>query len=180
MMMKLHAYARLILFVGGVLFGIQIPGFLDAYGKSLESHFRESVRSLAVFQQDADRYFEGDLGRLIGHYGKAGDPVFRDGGRNIAAIRERKMLLEKALADFRKSRFSAVFHVLLRPVQDVRREVAETYTHIIRLDMGAISVGLFSGVVAALLPEILVYAVRTLWIFFLKALRRKTGFPEKR
>ncbi|TYT75016.1 DUF2937 family protein [Desulfobotulus mexicanus] len=173
MMMKLYAYARLILFMAGVLFGIQIPGFLDAYGKSLEFRLQESMRSLALFQKDADRYFEGDLGRLIDHYDKTGDPVFQDGGGNIAAISARKNLLEKALIDFRKSRFNAICHVLLRPVKDVRDSVFETYTHVIRLDTDAVFAGLAAGLVTALFLEMLLSVFLILFRKTLKISKKK-------
>ncbi|TWI73997.1 Protein of unknown function (DUF2937) [Desulfobotulus alkaliphilus] len=171
MIVRLYAYARLLLFMGGVLLGVQIPGFLDAYGKSLESRLQESMRSLALFQRDADRYFEGDLGRLIDHYEKTGDPVFRDGGANIAAIRERKKLLENALIDFRKSGFNAICHLILRPVKDVRDSVFETYTHVIRLDRDAVFAGLATGLLTALFPEMLL----SVFLVFFGKLRKGAG-----
>ena len=51
-MRKILDYLRLLLFTGGVLIGVQVPGFIDQYGKSLEAHLLESSQSLKEFQRE--------------------------------------------------------------------------------------------------------------------------------
>jgi hypothetical protein len=49
MIKHLMDYLRLVLFVCGVLVGIQVPGFVDQYGQRLEAHQLEAKLSLAEF-----------------------------------------------------------------------------------------------------------------------------------
>lgn len=150
------AYLRLVLFLGGVMVGVQIPGFVDQYGKSLEAHFIESQKSLLNFQQDADKYFDGDIKKLILHYKSNGDPVFYEGGDSINDVYTRNTELKEAVFGFKKSAFRAYVQVFFSPVPDIRREVWESFTYSIKLDSSAISIGLLAGLILAVLVEFLV------------------------
>ncbi|HWU67816.1 MAG TPA: DUF2937 family protein [Stenotrophobium sp.] len=172
-MTTILSYLRLILFLGGALVGVQVPGFVAQYGQSLESHLRESGISLQAFQQDADKYFGGDLHRLIAHYKSNGDPVFNAGGGNIDAIYQRNTTLKAAMLDFAQGRLSAYEQVFVHPVADIRDEVWKNYSYGIKLDASAIVVGLLLGFLMSVLVEI---PLRGL-ILALLALTRK---PQRR
>ncbi|WP_084684793.1 DUF2937 family protein [Methylohalobius crimeensis] len=161
-------YLRLILFLGGTLIGVQIPGFVDQYGRSLESHFRESKQNLDEFQRDADRYFGGDLEKLIAHYKSDGDRVFYAGGESIDSIYRRNLILKNAVADFRESYFSALSQVFFNPISDIRTEVWENYSYSVKLDFSAILIGLTVGLVVASLAEGLLRGFMGLARFSLK------------
>ena len=60
-------YVRLLSFALGLLLGIQVPAFVDQYAKRVDAHWREARTNLGEFQLDADRYFNGDMQRLISH-----------------------------------------------------------------------------------------------------------------
>ncbi|MBN2700034.1 MAG: DUF2937 family protein [Methylothermaceae bacterium] len=152
-------YLRLILFLGGALVGVQIPGFVDQYGKGLESHFLESKQNLEEFQRDADRYFGGNLEKLIAHYKSNGDRVFHAGGESIDAIYRRNLILKNAVADFRESYFSALSQVFFNPVPEIRSEVWNNYTYFVKLDFSAIAIGLTVGLVGAGLAEGLLHGL---------------------
>ena len=61
----LRSYLRLALFACGLLLGVQVPGFVDDYGKRVEAHRLESQQSLKGFQDTARRFFKGDLDALV-------------------------------------------------------------------------------------------------------------------
>ena len=153
-MRKIVDYLRLILFTSGVLFGVQVPGFIDQYGKILEAHLLESSLSLAEFQKDAQRYFDGNLDKLIAHYQNNPDPVIKDGGASISAIYSRNLKLTQAWTAFSKNTYSAYSHVLLEPLIDIKNEVWSNYTYSIVLNQSAIISGLFCGFLLALLIEL--------------------------
>lgn len=148
------SYLRIVLFLGGLLVGIQVPGFVDQYGKSLRSHFVESEANMSEFKDDAEKYFGGDMDKLIAHYKKDKDPVFTSGGESIDSIYQRNRELKKALADFNSGTISAYFQVFFTPVKEIKGEVWKNYSYSIRLDTGAISVGLVSGLLIAVVAEI--------------------------
>lgn len=153
-MRKILDYLRLILFTSGVLLGVQVPGFIDQYGKSLEAHLLESAFSLKAFQEDAERYFDGNLDTLIAHYRNKPDPVIKDGADSIAAIYSRNQSLTQAWATFSASTYSAYTHVILEPVLDIKNEVWSTYTYSIVLSPSAIISGLSCGFTLSLLIEL--------------------------
>ena len=156
-MRKIIEYLRLILFVGGVLIGIQVPGFVDQYSKSLEAHSRESSLSLEKFQADANKYFNGDLEKLISHYQSNDDPVFNNGGDSIKAIYSRNLLLGKAVEEFHRTTYSAYIHVFLHPVTQIKNEVWESYTYNILLNESAIIGGLSLGVILSAITDLIVF-----------------------
>ncbi|MDY0223604.1 MAG: DUF2937 family protein, partial [Desulfobacterium sp.] len=87
------SYIRVFVFLGCTLVGIQVPAFVDQYGKSLESRLIESRIALNEFQDDADKYFDGSVEELIAHYKKNDDQVFNEGGRSIQSIYDRNIML---------------------------------------------------------------------------------------
>lgn len=149
------SYVRLIVFLGCALAGIQVPGFVDQYGKNLEAHFRESQLALREFQADADKFFEGNLEHLIAHYKASDDAVFHDGGRSIETIYARNVMLKANLAAFQSGFLSAYQQALFAPVPDVGEEVRSNYTYTVQLNPMAIGFGLVAGFFIALGVELL-------------------------
>ncbi|ABI58025.1 hypothetical protein Mlg_2685 [Alkalilimnicola ehrlichii MLHE-1] len=147
-------YLRLLLFFSAALIGVQVPGFVDQYGQSLQARHAESGRSLAAFQQDAERYFEGDMARLIEHYRRSSDPVFHDGGASLQSLYDRHRALAEALAAYQSSPLQAYWQALVAPVADVREQTWTAYAYVIRLSPVAIGFGAALGVLAALLGEL--------------------------
>jgi len=148
-MKKIFEYLRLTLFVGGVLIGIQLPSYVDQYGKRLDAHWQESEVSVKEFKNDADKYFSGDIKALIDHYQKNSDQVINNGGRNIATLQDRNQLLTDARQRFFENQFSPYIQTIIQPVPDVRQETWESYSFTIVLNLFAITCGLISGFLIA-------------------------------
>lgn len=161
-MKKIAEYFRLIIFVISMLIGIQAPSFVDQYGKSLESHMRESNLSLAEFQDDADTFFAGDILSLIHHYQKNSDKVFNAGGESIETVYQRNQLLKSASEEFNKDWFSSYVVALKNPVPDVRDEVGENYTFSIILDKIAILLGIIFGFISLIILSVLRFIGRVI------------------
>ena len=153
-MRKILDYLRLLLFTAGVLIGVQVPSFIDQYGKSLEAHLLESSLSLKEFQQDAQRYFGGNLDKLIAHYQNNPDPVIQDGGASIAAIYSRNQSLTQAWSTFSSSTYNAYTHVILKPLDDIKSEVWSRYTYNIVLNRSAIVSGLGCGFILSIIIDL--------------------------
>ena len=165
------SYLRLILFIGGVLAGIQLPSFVDQYGKRLEAHYLESMNGLRQFQVDARKYFDGDMQKLIAHYREHGDPVFQDGGNSIQSIYDRHLLLETAVAAFNKDLWHAYYQAFVAPVADIQGEVLASFSYSVKLDPGAILFGLSFGFVIALFGEVIVRGVISVSVLLCMKLR---------
>ncbi len=150
------SYLRIILLITGVLAGIQLPGFVDQYGKSLQAHLIESERSLNEFRDEAERFFDGSIEELIAHYQASDDKVFQQGGQSISAIYQRNQLLNQAYRDFSQSTWKAYQQALFMPVDDIQREVRASFSYTVKLNPGAILFGLVSGLLLAVFGELIV------------------------
>lgn len=159
-MKKTAVYLRLSLFIAGMLVGLQLPGFVDQYGKSLEAHYLEAGLNLGEFQDDADKFFSGSLEQLIQHYLNSNDPVFVAGGESVQAISERHDLLGHALKIFQENVYSPYLQAFIQPASEpqlaeIQQEVWSNFTHNIMLDGTALGIGVFCGIITMLLFSIL-------------------------
>lgn len=160
-MKKILDYLKLSVFVLGVLVGVQIPGFIDQYGKNLDARVSESGNSIGEFQDDADNYFGGDISRLIEYYSSNIDPVITSGGESIEAIFNRNQLLINAQQQFNQSVFSSYTHVLISPVEEIRNEVWTNYTYNIVLNGEAILLSISVALLALALFELTIFLLGT-------------------
>ncbi len=151
----IYSYGRLILFVLGVLAGVQVPHFVDQYGKALQSHYLEIQQNLAQFKQEADKYFDGDLEKLIAYYKASDDHVFKDGGDSIDNIYQRYQQLQIAHKNFQSGSLAAYQQTFLSPVGSIRQEVRQSYDYAIRLTPDAIITALIIGFLLACVGELL-------------------------
>lgn len=162
-MKRLFEYIRLVLFVGGVLLGIQVPGFVDQYGQRLEAHALESTRSLSDFQKDADRYFDGSIEKLVTHYQKNPDQVVQQGGSNINTLYQRQQTLQAAYRAFTANWWSPYIQTLFSPVADIRAQAIESYDFSVMLNSHAIVAGLIAGLLLGVLLEIMLGLLRLIF-----------------
>ncbi|WP_417439493.1 DUF2937 family protein [Idiomarina abyssalis] len=150
------SYLRMILLIIGVLAGIQLPGFVDQYGKSLQAHLIESERSLNEFRDEAEKFFDGSIEELIAHYQASDDRVFQEGGQSINAIFQRYQQLNKAHQEFNQNAWRAYQQAFFTPVEDIQQEVRSEFSYTVRLNPGAILFGLVSGLILAVFGELIV------------------------
>ncbi|MDO5686468.1 MAG: DUF2937 family protein [Neisseria sp.] len=137
----LSHYVRMVIFALLLLIGLQVPAFVDQYGKALQAHWSESERAVSGFRADAQKFFAGDMERLLQHYLQQTDPVIRQGGENVRTLVTRNRVLSDAVADFRSSPWRAYAHTFFYPVADVRDEVWQSYGLIAPLNMASVAFG---------------------------------------
>ncbi|GHA12039.1 hypothetical protein GCM10008090_22340 [Arenicella chitinivorans] len=162
-MKRLFEYIRLVLFVGGVLLGIQVPGFVDQYGQRLQAHTVESERSLSDFQKDADRYFDGSIEKLVSHYQNNPDKVVQQGGGNIGKLYQRQQYLQSAYQAFTASWWSPYVQTLFNPVVDIRAQAVESYDFSVMLNSHAIVTGLIVGLSLGVILELILGLLRLIF-----------------
>jgi len=158
-------YLRLTLFLGGALIGVQIPSFVDQYGQRLESHLLESQTNMQAFQSDADKYFQGDIGKLIQHYAKNKDPVINDGGDSIASLHSRTQFLNRSWSDFNANIYQRYWHSFASPIKAIQSETWKGYDFIVRLDISGIVWALSFGFILSALIELCLTILKTLFSF---------------
>ena len=173
-MSKIFDYLKIVVLLIGVLVGIQVPGFVDQYGKNLASRVSESDNSISRFQNDADKYFSGDIDKLIQHYRTTSDPVIASGGESIESLFVRNRSLLNAYEEFTKSTYSSYYHVTTNPVQEIMSDTWQRYTHSVVLNSQAIIAGIICAVTILVLFELLIF------LLVLPARKLKSGATKSK
>ncbi len=150
----IFSYIRVFVFLGCTMVGVQVPMFVEQYGKSLESHLAESRNALKEFQDDADKYFDGSIEKLIAHYKKDEDQIFKTGGCSIQSIYDRNVLLSKKSSEFRSGSWAAYTQALFTPVRDVKKDVWKNYSYAVLLSPESIAFGLVTGLISTIAIEL--------------------------
>jgi hypothetical protein len=159
-MKKLFEYSRIAVLLLGLLVGVQIPGFVEDYRNLLEARVMESSLSVSEFQDDADRFFDGDLNRLIAYYQSRQDLIIISGGESIEAIFARNRYLADALVQFNQSLSSAYYQVFVTPVPEVREQIRESYQYSVRLNAPAVISGISLALLAMILFELICFILK--------------------
>src|SRR5687768_15679810 len=85
----IYRYFLIVIACAVLLFGIQVPNFVDQYEKRLDAHFIEAANNLKGFQEIADQYFAGSIEALIAKHESSEDSIFRDEAKPIRNIYQR-------------------------------------------------------------------------------------------
>jgi len=154
----LRSYLRLTLFAFGLLVGIQVPGFIEAYAQHVEARRLEAQQGLQGFQQTAQRFFGGDLDALVQHYQDSDDPVFQRDAQSVEQLVSRARMLEREWQAMQGPWYARAAHVLLGAQRSLREQVWSSYRFQVLLAPEAIAWGLSCALLLAWLVESLLLA----------------------
>lgn len=171
----LRSYLRLTLFAFGLLVGIQVPGFIEAYAQHVEARRLEAQQGLQGFQQTAQRFFQGDLEVLVEHYRDSEDPVFQSDARSLTALVDRGRLLEREWRIMQGPWYTRAWHVLVGADRDLRRQVWSSYRFQLLLAPEAIAWGLSCALLLAWVSESLYLLLRNALFPGRQRRRRRTA-----
>ena len=149
----LRSYLRLVVFAFGLLAGIQVPAFIDAYTQRVEAHRLESAESLSGFRATAQRFFAGDLDQLVAHYRTSDDPVMRSDADSVSYLIRRAALLEREWQAMQGPWYKRAWHVFSAADRNLRAETLATYRYQVMLDPAAMAWGLSCALLLAMVAE---------------------------
>lgn len=158
----LRSYLRLTLFAFGLLIGVQVPGFIQAYEHHVEARRIEAQQGLLGFQETAGRFFEGNLNALVEHYRASDDPVIQSDARSVAALVERARLLDREWRIMQGPWYAQAWHVLVGADQEVRHQVWSSYRFQVLLAPEAIAWGIGCALLLAWVAESIFLLIRRL------------------
>ncbi len=154
-----RSYLRLALFALGLLVGVQVPGFIDDYGKRVEAHRIESEQGLKGFRETARRFFKGDLVALVGHYQASADPVMRSDAQSLGTLVERSAFLEREAKAMQGPWYGQVWHLATAADHELMEETFAAYRYQVLLAPEAIAWGIACAMLLAWLLESLTLLV---------------------
>lgn len=155
----LRSYLRLTLFAFGLLVGVQVPGFLEAYERHVEARRLEAQQGLQGFEETARRYFVGDLDALVRHYRISNDPVFQNDANSVELLVQRARVLEQEWQAMQRPWYARAWHVLAGAERSMREQVWRSYRFQVLLNPEAIAWGLSCALLVAWLVESLLLAL---------------------
>ncbi len=79
----LYRYFIVVVACISLLIGLQIPNFIDQYQKRVDAHLREVTINLQPFQDIANKYFGGDIKKLIELHRNSDIKAFQEEGAAI-------------------------------------------------------------------------------------------------
>ena len=158
----LRSYLRLSLFALGLLVGVQVPGFIQAYANHVEARWLEAQEGLEGFEATAGRFFGGDLNALVEHYRASNDPVIQSDAQSVAGLVERARLLEREWRFMQGPWYGQAWHVLVGADRAIREQVWSSYRFQVMLAPEAIAWGLSWALLAAWIGESLFLLLRLL------------------
>ena len=131
-------YLRLILFASSVLVGVQVPGFISQYEQRVDAHLIEAKQNLQGFQFTADRYFNGDMKKLIAHYRASDDEVFIQDANSIESIYSRVSLLTAEYDALQVPPLKQALYLVFDGSQSLLVETYESFAFTVPLNLAAL------------------------------------------
>jgi hypothetical protein len=147
-------YTIRLVFAAGILFGVQVPNFIDQYTQRISAHHLEATENFSGFQAIADKFHGGSVEALIeGHEG-SNDPVFRSEAKPIKEIYSRIQAFSSELNALDTDLFNKIIHVAFKSDSAVFKEAISEYSATVPLSTDAIICGLGLGLGSALVFDI--------------------------
>lgn len=158
----LYRYLIVIVACLALLVGLQVPNFVDQYEKRVDAHLREVSNNLQSFQAIADKYFAGDLNKLIELHRNSGEKPFQEEGAAIAQMVQRKLRFEADLAALQTILPLKAFRVLFQGDRELIDEVLGQYSYAVPLNQDALLLGAIFAFSVLLMLELLLALARRL------------------
>jgi hypothetical protein len=177
----LYRYLIVIVACISLLVGLQIPNFVDQYQKRVDAHLREVTVNLQPFQEIADKYFDGDLTKLIELNVKSDAKPLQEEGLAIKQMALRKLRFEADMAALQTSLPMKALHILFHGDQEILDEALEQYSYSVPLNQEALLFGAVIAIATLIFAELLFTLIRLASARIIPKLIRKTrSSPEQK
>jgi len=137
----LYRYMMIIVACAALLIGLQMPNFVDQYQKRVDAHLREVTVNLQPFQVIADKYFAGDMDKLIALHRGSSEKPFQEEGSALEQMVQRKLRFEADLAALQASMPVKAFRVLFRGDREMIDETLGQFSYNLPMNQDALFFG---------------------------------------
>ncbi len=148
-----------IVFAVGVLVFLQLPNFIDQYTQRLGGYYDSEKEHLELYQGIADKYYEGDLDKLIKSFGNSNQPGMKETAGELENISSKVQEIEHGLDILQNASFlRQVGYMILHVDTKLARGTLKAYTP----GMPFTSEGLLSGLIGGVLVSLFFNGIVTL------------------
>jgi hypothetical protein len=170
----IYRYLSILLAVGFVIVGLQLPGFLGQYIQRVDAHLAEVTVNLAGFQRIADTHHGGSLAALIAEHRASTVPTFvaeADVILEMVSRRDRFLAQEAGLATDLAGRIA---FVVMHSDPELRQETVDAYDAVVVLNQDTATCAGILLIVGLLLTDLVSLIISGSFA----ALRRWTAGPK--
>ena len=147
---------------GALLAGIQIPNFVDQYGKRLDAHYIEVQTNLKPFQEIANQFHGGSIEALISKHRQSDDLTFHAEGTAIEKMVRRLQHFEREKREMQAPLPQQVAFLVARADPDLVEETRANYSFGLTLDRAAVLAGIACMLAVVIVLELFAWLVRSL------------------
>lgn len=137
----LYRYLMIIVACVALLLGLQVPNFVDQYQKRVDAHLREVTVNLQPFQAIADKYFAGDMDKLIALHRGSSEKPFQEEGSALEQMVQRKLRFEADMAALQASLPVKAFRVLFNGDREMIDETLGQFSYNVPMNKDALLFG---------------------------------------
>lgn len=174
----LYRYLMVIVACISLLIGVQIPSFVDQYQKRVDAHLREVTVNLQPFQEIANKYFGGDLGKLIALNLNSNAKPLQEEGMAIEKMAKRKLRFEADMAALQTSLPMKALHILLNGDREMIDETRGQYSYSVPFNQDALLFGAGVAIAILMIMELLFALARFAGAKAWRRLRRPPPFSS--
>jgi hypothetical protein len=145
----------LALAAGALLIGVQLPNFVDQYGKRLDAHFIEVQTNLKPFQDIADQFHGGSMEALIAKHEQSTDETFHAEGEAIRKMYRRFQRFANEKDQLNVELPWQLAFIATRADRELVDETRRNYSFALLLNRQAVISGLVVMAAVVLLLELL-------------------------
>lgn len=158
----LYRYLMIIVACAALLLGLQVPNFVDQYQKRVDAHLREVTVNLKPFQAIADKYFAGDIDKLIALHRNSSEKPFQEEGSALEQMVQRKLRFEADMAALNTSLPMKAFRVMFDGDQEIIDETLGQFSYNVPMNQDALLFGAGFALSLLLVLEGLLALVRSM------------------
>ncbi|MBU0688662.1 MAG: DUF2937 family protein [Gammaproteobacteria bacterium] len=137
----LYRYLLIIVACVALLLGLQVPNFVDQYQKRVDAHLREVSVNLQPFQAIADKYFAGDMNKLIALHRGSTEKPFQEEGSALEQMVQRKLRFEADMAALDASLPVKAFRVMFQGDREMIDETLGQFSYNVPMNQDALLFG---------------------------------------
>jgi len=161
MLAMIKRYFLQIFFALSVLFGLQLPHFLQQYELRLQGHFVEAKLQLSQYQALADAHFSGNLNALITKHKESNLVLFRDEAIIIEKSYLRVQYLQQKINNINQPIWYRLGLLTKEIGEPIFKDTWQHYKPNIVLNLESILVGLTVAILFMLLLEFMLYVLKS-------------------
>jgi len=158
----IYRYFLILVACVAILFGIQIPAFVDQYEQRLDAHFIEVKDNLRGFQEIADKFYGGSMEALIAKHEASEDRTFNEEARPIRNIYGRYLRFKEQKVALATNLPQKIAFLATDGDKELLNETYTSYSFTVPLNQSAVFAGFLS--VAAVILLIELFRLTVLWL----------------